>query len=320
MSQIFVFQRNSFTKAPHSVAREVVESRPGCCEDARRSSGDVEQVFQDLIRYGKTKRPLEQRRAVLRLLDVPKRWFWHFYAISVLWNGLLFVLSFRAVIFGEALPEFLTDILGFLTGCPPSAWTELPLTVLVLQALLWVHSFRRLLECLLVSIFSDGMIHVVQYAFGLSYYIFLGLTVLCAGVSPPTDGLLRDSTGPFLSQLTWYHIAGALLFIWASLLQHRSLSLLASLRTNSSGKVETLAHRIPHGGWFELVSCPHYLAELLIYTALGVCCGCCSLTWWLVVLYIFCNQALAAQLCHEYYQRTFKAYPRHRKAFIPLLL
>ncbi|KAI4890004.1 hypothetical protein NFI96_010861 [Prochilodus magdalenae] len=281
--------------------------------------GGVEQIFQDLIRYGKTKKQL-QRPSILRRFDVPKRWFWHFYAVSVLWNGLLLILSLRTVVIGEALPEVLTEALSFLTGRPAVLWNEYHLTVLVLQVLLWVHSLRRLLECLLVSIFSDGVIHVIQYAFGLSYYIFLGLTVLCTGVSQPTDGLSRHSAGLFLSLLRWYHIVGVLLFVWASLLQHRSLLLLASLRTSSSGKVETLAHRTPHGGWFELVSCPHYLAELLIYTALGVCCGCCSLTWWLVVFYILCNQALAAQLCHEYYQSTFKAYPRERKAFIPFLL
>ncbi|XP_072552288.1 polyprenal reductase [Salminus brasiliensis] len=278
--------------------------------------GDAEQVFQDLIRYGKTKEQLK-RSGVLRLFDVPKRWFWHFYAVSVLWNGLLLILSVRTVILGKVFPGVLTDTLGFLTGRPKAAWAELQLTVLVLLILLWVHCLRRLLECLFVSVFSDGVIHVVQYAFGLSYYVLLGLTVLCVDTPQPTDGSSADS---LWSQLTWYHAAGVLLFIWASLLQHRSLLLLASLRTSSSGKVETFAHRIPHGGWFEQVSCPHYLAELLIYASLGVCCGCFSLTWWLVVLYVLCNQALAAQLCHEYYRSTFKAYPDQRKAFIPFLL
>ncbi|XP_066533563.1 polyprenol reductase [Hoplias malabaricus] len=273
----------------------------------------VQQVFQDLIRYGKTKDNL-RRPGIFQLFDVPKRWFWHFYAVSVLWNGILLFLHLRSVIFGEELPEFLTDILYFLTGQSKVPGTELHHTVLLVQLLMWIHCLRRLLECLFVSVFSSGVIHVVQYAFGLSYYIILGLTVLCVDIQQPAHGA---SAG---LQFSWYHIAGVLLFIWASLLQHRSLSLLASLRTNSSGKVETFAHRIPHGGWFELVSCPHYLAELLIYISLGVCCGCCSVTWWLVVLYVLFNQALAAQLCHEYYRSTFKSYPSNRKAFIPFLL
>lgn len=65
--------------------------------------------------------------------------------------------------------------------------SEPQLTILVMQVLLWLHSIRRLQECLFVSIFSDGVVHVVQYAFGLSYYVILGLTVLCVDVSQPEE-------------------------------------------------------------------------------------------------------------------------------------
>lgn len=54
------------------------------------------------------------------------------------------------------------------------------LSTMLVQLLLWVHSVRRLLECLFVSVFSDGSMHLVQYVFGLGYYIVLGLTVLCS--------------------------------------------------------------------------------------------------------------------------------------------
>jgi len=77
---------------------------------------------------------------------------------------------------------------------------------------------------------------------------------------------------------------------------------------------------LPRGGWFELVSCPHYLAELLIYVGLSLAVGGLSLTWWLVVLYVLFNQGLAAQLCHDLYASKYEAYPRHRKAFIPFVL
>ncbi|XP_027019183.1 polyprenol reductase [Tachysurus fulvidraco] len=281
------------------------------CKFSLRLPGEFEQLFQALIRYGKTKAQIQQQPETFPLLYVPKRWFWHFYAVSVLWNGLLLILLILSVFVEKQLPDFLTNLLTFLTGQA----NEVKLTVLVLQALLWIHSLRRLLECFLVSIFSNGHINVVQYAFGLSYYILLGLTVLSVNSSLPAEG---TSVVTF-SQIIW-PIAGVLLFLWASLLQHRSLSLLASLRTNSLGQVQTLAHRIPHGGWFELVSCPHYLAELLIYMAMSMCCGCVSFTWWLVVLYVLCNQVLAAHLCHEYYRRTFKAYPSDRKAIFPFFL
>ncbi|XP_013890008.1 polyprenal reductase, partial [Austrofundulus limnaeus] len=169
---------------------------------------------------------------------------------------------------------------------------------------------RRLLECCCVSVFSDGVLHVVQYVFGLAYYVVLGLTVLCT--DPTAEG-----PGPLLSQLDWIQGAGLVLFVGASLLQHQSMVLLARLRTGNTGRVETLAHRMPEGGCFQLVSCPHYFAELLIYVSLSLVFGGLSLTWWLVVLYVLFNQALAGQLSHELYISRYKSYPKCRRAFIP---
>lgn len=44
---------------------------------------------------------------------------------------------------------------------------------------------RRLFECLYVSVFSNAVIHIVQYCFGLVYYVLVGLTVLS---QVPMDG------------------------------------------------------------------------------------------------------------------------------------
>ncbi|XP_045899443.1 polyprenol reductase [Micropterus dolomieu] len=269
-------------------------------------------LFQDLIRYGKTKQNLK-RDDWLRVFDVPKRWFWHFYAISVGWNGLLLALYLNFTLKHQPYPSWLTGMLDILTGLPSTDSQVPQLSTVLVQLLLCVHSLRRLLECLFVSVFSDGAIHLVQYVFGVGYYVVLGLTVLCSD-------RLGKGTGSLLSQLDWFHVAGNALFIWASMMQHQSMVLLARLRTGKSGTVETLAHRVPEGGWFELVSCPHYFAELLIYISLSLVFGGLSLTWWLVVLYVLFNQALAAQLCHDFYISKYESYPKHRNAFIPFVL
>ncbi|XP_037627204.1 polyprenol reductase [Sebastes umbrosus] len=278
----------------------------------RHETRRVYVLFQDLIRYGKTKQTLK-RDDRLRLFDVPKRWFWHFYAISVGWNGLLLTIYLNLIFQHQSLPSWLTGILDILTGVPSTDSHVPQLSTLLVLLLLCVHSLRRLLECLFVSVFSDGALHLVQYVFGVCYYIVLGLTVLCSD-------RLEKGTGTLLSQLDWFHVAGSALFIGASLMQHQSMVLLARLRTGKTGAVETLAHRAPEGGWFELVSCPHYFAELLIYVSLSLVFGGLTLTWWLVVLYVLFNQALAAQLCHELYISKYESYPRHRKAFIPFVL
>ncbi|KAM6963035.1 polyprenal reductase [Aplochiton taeniatus] len=273
-------------------------------------------LFQDLIRYGKTKENL-RRVTWQSVLDVPKRWFWHFYAVSIVWNGVLLVLSVNRLLVDQPYPVWLTEIVGLLTGVPVSSSQVPQVSALLVQVLLWVHSLRRLLESLFISVFSDGAIHIVQYIFGLGYYIILGLTVICA------DHLLNGNGIhglPLLSQLGLCHVAGVTIFTWAIILQHRSLVQLARLRTGDSGTVETLAHRMPSGGWFDLVSCPHYFAECLIYVSMSLVSGGCSITWWLVVLYVLFCQALAAQLCHEFYRSKFKSYPKYRKAFIPFVL
>ncbi|XP_047231332.1 polyprenol reductase [Girardinichthys multiradiatus] len=269
-------------------------------------------LFQDLIRYGKTKQKLN-RAEWLRVFDVPKRWFWHFYAISVFWNVFLLLLSINFIYQLQSYPSWLTGMLKILTGVPSFDGQAPQLATVLVQLLLCVHSLRRLLECLFVSVFSDGVMHLVQYLFGLGYYMVLGLTVLCSDQ-------MAKGPGTLLSQLDWIHVAGFVLFIAASLLQHQSTVLLARLRKGKSGRVETLAHRVPEGGWFDLVSCPHYFAELLIYISLGFVLGGLSLTWWLVVLYVLFSQALAGQLCHDLYISKYELYPKHRRAFIPFVL
>uniref|UniRef100_A0A3P9KY05 Polyprenal reductase n=1 Tax=Oryzias latipes TaxID=8090 RepID=A0A3P9KY05_ORYLA len=278
--------------------------------EKNNESMDFFVLFQDLIRYGKTKNLKRANR--LRLFDVPKRWFWHFYIVSVCWNGFLLFVNLNLIYHRESYPSWLIALLDVLSGVP-SPDSQVPqLSTALVQLLVWLHSLRRLLECLFVSIFSDGVMHVVQYLFGLGYYITLGLTVLCV------DRIGKGTAS--LSQVDWLQVTGFVLFICASLLQHQSIVLLAGLRTGKSGAVETFAHRMPKGGCFQLVSCPHYFAELLIYVSLGFVFGGLSLTWWLVVLYVFFNQALAGQLSHELYVSKYQSYPKDRKAFIPFVL
>ncbi|XP_043402146.1 polyprenol reductase isoform X3 [Chelonia mydas] len=206
-------------------------------------------LFQDLLRYGKTKSGCGQRPAWLRLLDVPKRWFSHFYILSVVWNGLLLLLLIQALFLARPFPIWLRDLLSALGGASQN----------------------------------------------------------------------QDVGKDLFMQICWYHALGIIMYIWASVHQHRCHVILANLRKSKSGKVVNLSHSIPFGDWFERVSCPHYFAELLIYVSMAITFGFQNLTWWLVVMYVLFNQALAAVLCHEFYVNNFSCYPTCRKAFIPFL-
>ncbi|XP_064005361.1 LOW QUALITY PROTEIN: polyprenol reductase [Pogoniulus pusillus] len=280
----------------------------------RCDGGGVSGLLQDLIRYGKTKRGGGRQPGWLRRLQLPKRWFTHFYVVSVLWNGFLLVRLFQAEFLRGSLPSWIQHMQHTLGRDSQSEDMDSEhCSVLLALLLLWLHSCRRLAECLWTSVFSDGVIHILQYCFGLGYYIGLGSTLLCQ--LPASTGKGKELS----VHVCWYHVVGVTMYTWASLHQHRCLVILAKLRRSKSGSVVSLSHSVPYGDWFERVSCPHYLAELLIYISLAIVLGLHNVTWWCVVMYVVFNQALAAALCHEFYQENFSSYPKHRKAFIPLV-
>ncbi|EPQ14517.1 Putative polyprenol reductase, partial [Myotis brandtii] len=176
---------------------------------------------------------------------------------------------------------------------------------------------RRLFECLYVSVFSNAVIHIAQYCFGLVYYVLVGLTVLS---QVPMDGRNVYVVGKnLLMQTRWFHILGMMMFIWSSVHQYKCHVILGNLRKNKAGVIIHCNHRIPFGDWFDYVSSPNYLAELMIYVSMAVTLGFHNITWWLVVTYVFFSQALAAFLSHKFYKSKFASYPKHRKAFLPFL-
>ncbi|XP_053112945.1 polyprenol reductase isoform X2 [Hemicordylus capensis] len=243
------------------------------------------------------------------------QWFYHFYVVSVFWNGFLLLLVIQSLLGSWPFPIWLQDLLRILDRASQdrNEGGEF-LSAFLVCLFVWLNSCRRLRECLHISVFSAGVIHIVQYLFGLCYYVLVGLTVLCQMPASVREG--KDQ--PMI--VHWYHALGLLMFVWASIHQHKCHVILANLRKNKSGKVVHLDHSIPFGDWFEMVSCPHYFAELLIYVSMAVTFGFNNLTWWLVVMYVFFNQAVSAVLCHKFYLSNFKHYPKCRKAYIPYLL
>ncbi|MBN2194818.1 MAG: 3-oxo-5-alpha-steroid 4-dehydrogenase [Polyangiaceae bacterium] len=75
---------------------------------------------------------------------------------------------------------------------------------------------------------------------------------------------------------------------------------------------------VPHGGGFELVSCPNYSGEILEW------CGWALATWspagLAFALYTIANLGPRAVSHHRWYRREFPDYPPHRRALIPFLL
>ncbi|GMY05636.1 polyprenol reductase 2-like isoform X1 [Fagus crenata] len=91
---------------------------------------------------------------------------------------------------------------------------------------------------------------------------------------------------------------------------------LGSLRDRTEQDEEYV---IPHGDWFESVSSPHYLAEIVIYAGLLVASGGTDLTIWLLFGFVVANLVFAAAEMHRWYLRKFDNYPSNRLAIIPFL-
>ncbi|CAN1768739.1 Polyprenol reductase 2 [Linum perenne] len=88
---------------------------------------------------------------------------------------------------------------------------------------------------------------------------------------------------------------------------------------------------IPYGDWFELVSSPHYLAEITVgaftlvafrlydYAGFVVASGGTDLTIWLLLAFVVANLVMAAGETHMWYLHKFDTYPINRYVIIPFV-
>ncbi|BDA45211.1 Polyprenol reductase 1 [Coccomyxa sp. Obi] len=202
-----------------------------------------------------------------------------------------------------------------------------------------LHLTRRLLESVLLFDYpASARMHFIAYIFGLSYYIVLPLSLLpgsqwerLRALSAMKDqhlswssklwrsgqagqlSNLADATRPAL-------LLGICVFVAGNLLQFQSHWILARLRRqlSSQGKKEG-DYSIPRGGAFELVSCPHYLGEIVIYGGLMIMLGRHNSLIYIIFCWVVANLLLAAGPTHRWYRGHFKQYPENRRALIPFL-
>lgn len=114
-----------------------------------------------------------------------------------------------------------------------------------------------------------------------------------------------------LSLIKWYHVAGLVTFVWSSWHQYRCHQILADLRSpGATGNHSTPLYSIPRGDWFELVSSPHYLAEVLIYASLVLFTGGHNPGFFLVLVFTILVLLLSARQAHDWYLSKFENYPK----------
>ena len=174
----------------------------------------------------------------------------------------------------------------------------------------------------------------------MSFHVLVILTLILPFFLTPHSPLFslvllghEPTNYPF--SMNWRYAVALVVFVWASYHQYTCHQILADLRRSNSTNnfssrrnnvadthppkpSQTLRVGIPHGDWFALVSCPHYLAEILIYCSLLVVqAG--SLTMLLPCSFVAFVLGLSARQMHSWYLDKFEDYPKNRKRIIPYI-
>ena len=275
------------------------------------------------FRYGKAAES-HHRKASTLLPKVPKSWFAHFYVWALVVNGPLWLCAFRLYILGNPMQESALKWLDFVSTSKRIHATSSEATFLVLT-LFMIHVLRRLYECIHVHK-SGAKMNVLHYLLGFVHYGLIGSAVLseAPGFCAKTAQLHRHGKIEWISfeadfkrNFTYAQIAAFILFLWASKHQMACNRILADLRKHED---DNRGYFVPRGDWFEYVSCPHYLAEILIYCSFCVALGVGHQTGQLLLIWVAANQIISALMSHFWYQDKFDDYPSKRRAIIPYLL
>ncbi|XP_043492674.1 polyprenol reductase [Polistes fuscatus] len=246
------------------------------------------------------------------IIEVPKRWFKHFYMFAMPASTFSLVLIYYKYFMNGKIPEIIYRLLDASLGKSRKALISPECGFLALT-LLTVHCWKRFYETHYVNVFSDKKIHISHYIVG---YLHYAGTII--GIVGELHGFVRDSDKSIdWHNLTFLQIVCANIFLLSSFVQLQSNFILANLR-KSNNKVVFDGYKVPHGGLFEYITSPLQLTEILIYLSLSVILW-QSNTFHYVTLWVIVNQVHCAIMEHKWYRQTFKNYPKKRRNLIPYL-
>ncbi|KAG6555040.1 hypothetical protein Mapa_003072 [Marchantia paleacea] len=311
-----------------------------------------------LIRRGKLLRSPDTAGRGLLKLTVPQSFFTHFYIVGLTLNTVLFLTSFAfACKCSSGVKNQFSSVVAQLTGAGghhtlfagepvlvlgkfgPEAWK-----LVFLLLLMEIHLTRRLYECLFVSSFDpSARMSAIGYLIALGFYIVVPITLFLQSFTQESytnafklfatqklkqkgEEILESANEApdFLNLISYLGHIGLRPYIGAGLMffgaYHQNVchEILAALRANDEPG-SSKNYYIPTGDWFELVSCPHYLAEIVIYLGLVVASGGTHLVMYIMLALVVANLYLLAKPTHEWYLAKFDDYPNSRRAMIPYI-
>nr|CAD7447908.1 unnamed protein product [Timema bartmani] len=244
-------------------------------------------------------------------------WFRHFYVFAAVYTSVITLVTFQLYFMSGTFtlsPTF-SFALDLLASDDRTAQVSAVSCFLSL-CLLTIHSWHRLYETWFISVFSDSRINILHYAVGYAHYI--GAVAAILAESPGFTDTKKDirewiandevdeiTDTDIVEMVTQGEVieeeddrknliphSGGFKTIEAALQyisQQEEVISSACVSGGTLRKIVTHRHGIPHGGWFELVSSPHLLAEVIMYLALTIILWGAH-TWPFVFLWVLSNQ------------------------------
>ncbi|KAL5006343.1 hypothetical protein ScPMuIL_015149 [Solemya velum] len=230
-------------------------------------------------------------------------------------NSILVLVAYRHFFFGTENYGWMQSLIEQFS-IPGRVSTD-ELSTLLGCSLLTVHSFLRVYRALYINVFSNTTQDIVDFVTPFFYSLAAGFCIFSE--APSLVGNVADWS--ILSQLSWRHGVALALFIWASYEDQLYQQAFAKTRKNRAGHIVSNSHKLPKTGMFQLVSSPHFLAEILIHLGIGVCLGFKHQSWWLCTAYVIVGHMTRARGRHEWFLRKFgDAVPQQCRSIIPYIL
>ncbi|KAL0728020.1 hypothetical protein Bca4012_024113 [Brassica carinata] len=200
-------------------------------------------------------------------------------------------------------PAFLAASASFLLA--PSQ----DLRFLLLESALSLHFFKRIFEVLFVHKYSGGMALDAVFPISSGYF---SSTALVLYSQTFTLGLPEPAL-----DLKFYGILMFVVGIVGNLYHH---VLLAKLRKGGEGEGEAggkKEYKIPTGGLFETVICPHYMFEILVFLGFFMISQTIySLSLAVGTTFYLMGRSYATR---RWYLSKFDDFPKHTKSLIPFV-
>lgn len=121
---------------------------------------------------------------------------------------------------------------------------------LILFSMFEIHMIRRQWESKTITIYGQSTMHVGGYFCGLVHYLGVSVTLL----SPNQH---------YKAVHYWQIVVSFIFYILGSYAQCKCHYILYLIKKRNPH----MKYQIPKGFWFDYICCPHYLAEIIIYSS-----------------------------------------------------